>query len=360
MSEPRVVDKALESMFGAETRRGEAETAVLLTLNVFLLLLAYYLLKVAREPLILIGGGAEVKSYAAAGQAVLTIFVAFGYGALARRFDRVRLISVVMAFFVSNLLIFALLESRGVAIGVPFYLWVGVFNMAAIAQFWAFAADIYDEERGKRMFPILGIGSSIGAVAGSRVARLVLPLGPAALMLLAAGILALCIVITVVVDRIERRIHPRTAAVSAAPIGGGDNGFTLLLRDRYLMLLGAFMIIYNWVNTTGEYVLDRTLLAADHPGISAQQFIGSFKADFFLWVNGVGVVLQVLVVSRVIRYLGVRVALFVMPMVSLASYSTLALAPILSFVFVAKVAENSLDYSLQNTTRHALWLITSR
>ena len=65
-------------------------------------------------------------------------------------------------------------------------------------------------------------------------------------------------------------------------------------------------------------------------------------------------------VARVIRHFGVRVALFVMPLVSLASYSTLAIAPVLSIVFAAKVAENSLDYSLQNTARQALWLVTTR
>ena len=70
--------------------------------------------------------------------------------------------------------------------------------------------------------------------------------------------------------------------------------------------------------------------------------------------------LQLFVVSRVIRHLGVRVALFVMPLVSLASYGTLAIAPVLSLVFAAKVAENSLDYSLQNTARQALWLVTTR
>ena len=57
-------------------------------------------------------------------------------------------------------------------IGVPFFIWVGIFNVTMIAaQFWAFAADIYDEEQGKRLFPILGIGSSLGAVVGAEVGR---------------------------------------------------------------------------------------------------------------------------------------------------------------------------------------------
>ena len=344
----------------SETRPGEVGTAILLTLNVFLLLLAYYLLKVAREPLILVGGGgAEVKSYASAGQAVLLIFVAYGYGAIARRVNRLRLISIVTLFYVSNLVLFALLASRDVPIGVPFFIWVGIFNVTMIAaQFWAFAADIYDEERGKRMFPILGIGSSLGAVVGAEVGRHAKTLPPPILMLIAAGLLIICVILTAAVHNREgRRTEDKTAN---QPLAGAASGFSLLLKDRYLLLMGAFILIYNWVNTTGEFVLDKTLLAAAAGQGNPEEFVQAFKGKYFGYVNIIGLALQVLVVSRVIRHLGVRAALFVMPLVSLASYTTLAIAPVLSIVFAAKVAENSLDYSLQNTARQALWLVTTR
>ena len=52
-------------------------------------------------------------------------------------------------------------------IGVAFYIWVGVFNMVAVAQFWAFANDLYTTERGKRLFPLVGIGASLGALVGA-------------------------------------------------------------------------------------------------------------------------------------------------------------------------------------------------
>ena len=55
----------------AEIRPGEGTTAILLTLNLFILLTAYLMIKTVREPLILTQGGAAVKSYAAAGQALL-------------------------------------------------------------------------------------------------------------------------------------------------------------------------------------------------------------------------------------------------------------------------------------------------
>ena len=130
----------------AEVEPGEGVTAALLTLTVFLLLTAYYLLKTAREPLILLHGGAEVKQYAAAGQALLLVVVVNACSALARRVGRQTLIATVYLFFASNLIVFAILARANIVIGVPFFLWVGVFNMTAVSQFWSLAADVYTPE----------------------------------------------------------------------------------------------------------------------------------------------------------------------------------------------------------------------
>jgi AAA family ATP:ADP antiporter len=343
----------------AKVEPGETVTALLLTLNVFLLLTSYYLLKTVREPLILLGGGAEVKSYAAAGQALLLVLTVKGFSRLAQSMGRLRLVTVVTLFFVSNLIVFRLLGKAGVPLGVPFFLWVGVFNVTVIAQFWSFATDLYTPEQGKRLFAIIGIGSSAGAVAGARIARLLFgPLGPFGLMLAAAGILLLALAVTAAAHHTARRRGPVREEAPLAPGGG----FTMLARDRYLQLIAVLVVLLNLVNSTGEYVLDHTLLqaAAAQTAVPAAKFVASFKASYFEWVNVVGMLLQLFVVSRVLRHLGVRVALMVLPAVAMIGYGTLALAPVLSLIFVAKVSENSLDYSLQNTTRQTLFLPTSR
>src|SRR6478735_5981425 len=91
----------------------EVEIVVLMTLTTFLLLTAYYLLKTVREPLILLQGGAEVKLYARAAQAVLMVGVVHVYGQLAQRVGRIRLLSFVFLFFLSNLAVFAALAKAG-------------------------------------------------------------------------------------------------------------------------------------------------------------------------------------------------------------------------------------------------------
>src|SRR5678816_4662371 len=110
----------------------EAPTVALMTLAAFLLLSAYYLLKTVREPLILLSGGAEVKLYARAGQAVIMTGVVYAYGELARRVGRMKLLTIVFLFFVSNLAVFAALARTSVPIALPFFLWVGVFSYTCL------------------------------------------------------------------------------------------------------------------------------------------------------------------------------------------------------------------------------------
>src|SRR5678815_5750539 len=127
-----------------EVHGGEGVTALLLMLNVFLLLAAYYLLKTIREPLILgIPHGAEVKSYSAAATAGLLMLIVPAYSAVASRVSRVKLINGVLLFFIACLITFFVLSQANVAIGIAFFIWVGIFSLMVIAQLWAFANDVY-------------------------------------------------------------------------------------------------------------------------------------------------------------------------------------------------------------------------
>jgi len=362
MSTPSATERVLSRAFRpfAVVDPGEAVGAAVLTLTVFLLLTAYYLLKTAREPLILLHGGAEVKSYASAGQSIVLLFVVRAYGSIASRVGRMKLIAGIFLFFVSNLVVFAVLARADFSIGVAFYLWVGVFNVTAIAQFWSFAADAYNPEQGKRLFAVLGIGSSVGAVAGARIAKALVPLGPAGLMISAAGILVVCVVLFAVIDK---RLGTATKSVSDVdePLAP-DHAFRLLMSDKYLLLIAALALILNWVNSNGEYVLDRTLLASlgDVPAKDATAFIGAFKAEYFAWVNLFGVLLQLFAVSRILTVLGVRNALLFLPAVAFIGYGAMIFFPALGLIRAAKIAENSIDYSLQTTARQALFLVASR
>lgn len=349
----------------ARVDAGEVVTALVMTFTVFVLLTSYYILKTAREPLILMQGGAEVKQYASAGQCLLLIPVVRAYGALAKRVGRMKLVGGVYAFFFVNLLLFAFLSWREVRLGVVFYLWVGIFNVTVIAQFWSFANDIYTPEQGKRLFAVLGIGSSVGAVAGARIAKLLVKAGPPTMMLVAAGLLVACIGLLAFVEARQGRAHAHAKDDEPEAPLGGEQMFRTLMRDRYLLAIGALTLLLNWVNHAGEYMIDRALLDSAHAGalaagVTETQFVGIFKAEYLSYYSIGGVVLQLFAVSRIMRIAGVRRALFLLPLVSFVGYAAIVAFPVLRVVQATKVAENALDYSLQNTVRNALFLVTGR
>lgn len=357
----------------ADVRAGEGTTAILLTLNILIILTAYYITKVVREPLILAGGGAEVKSYSAAGQAILLLGVIPLYSWLANSFSRKKLINIVTLFFVACLVLFYIFSDLK-GIGVIFYLWVGIFSLMVIAQFWSFANDLYTVEAGKRLFAIIAFGASFGAVFGSYFAGLLIePIGVYQLLLVAAALLLLSLIITNHVEAREFKSSGKPATKNQPEDKMGSKGaFKLVWQNKYLLLIGILLLLLNWVNTTGEYILSKIIveeaqatgidsgLTGEQLQLSINLFIGKFYADFFMVVNFIGVMVQLFLVSRILKYFGTRIAIMILPVIAFGGYIILAFYPVLSIVRWAKTAENATDYSLQNTVRHVLFLPTTR
>ncbi len=356
------LDRAL-SLF-TEVRAGEGATAALMLVNIFLLLVCYSVIKTVREPLILLGGGAEVRSYAAAGQALLLMGFVPLYSLVASRVDRLKLIVGVTLFFVACIELFAAAVAAGVPfVGVAFFIWVGIFNISLVAQFWSFANDIYRKEAGSRLFPIIMIGMTAGAPLGSIVAARLFRSGasPEAILQVSAVLLLASIAVYLVVNGREAR----RAEGPAEPLAEG-NGFALVLGNPYLRLIAALVVLLNVVNTTGEYIVARMLtshvqeLALADPGLDKQAFIGAFTGDYQFWVNVTALLLQAFVTSRLVRVRGLQGALLALPLIALGGYAIVAAGAGFAMVRWIKTAENATDYSIMNTARQLLWLPTTR
>ena len=367
-----------------EVRPGEGSKAVLLAVNVFLILTAYYVLKPVREALILGQGSAELKSYVSAGQVLLLAGLVPLYGKFVARLPRIRLINIVTAFFIGCLVLFYILSLFNVPLGIIFFLWIGIFSLMIVAQFWSFANDVYTKEEGERLFPIVGFGASLGAVLGAGIAsQLIGPLGVYQLMLVGAVLLVLQVSITNYLDWKERakgeppqpeaadqeeadELESPEPKEESAPKGGG--AFALVFQTRYLLLIAFLLMFLNWVNTTGEYILGSVVEDAARAavaqgqagGLSVEEFILQFYARFFGVVNLAGVLIQLFLVSRIFKYLGVHIAVMILPCIALGAYAILAFYPILAAIRWAKTAENSTDYSLNNTVRNVLFLPCTR
>jgi AAA family ATP:ADP antiporter len=366
---------------------GELTTTLLLTLNVFLLLAAYYIIKPVRDSLMLESFPAEIKSYLSAAIAVILVFVVKIFAAIASKFSRQKLITLVTTFFISNLVIFYILHLAGIgpgAMGIIFYIWASVFNVLVIAQFWGFANDVYTEDEGKRLFPVIAFGALFGGFAGGKITQALLnPFkkifgqeeGEFQLLILSGIILGICIMMTWIIHfrEVKRAKSKKTEAGSEEeaqaledkPLEKGG-AFKLVFKKRYLLYIAFFVLLLNFVNTNGVYMLDTVAqneaVKAMEAGTvaSTREFFTVFYAGFYNIMNLFAMFVQLFLVSRIFKWFGVRGAVFILPLLSLGGYFILSFGAAVLLTRLVKAMDNGLDYSLMNTTRHSLFLITSR
>jgi ATP:ADP antiporter, AAA family len=348
---------------------GERAPALLMLLNLMIILISYYIIKVVREPLILASpGGAIWKSYSAAAQAVVLMGFIPLYAWFSSKVDRIKLVLGLNIFFLICIELFSLGVKADIPyIGVAFFIWVGIFSLSVIAQFWSLANDIYSEDQGKRLFPLIGIGATLGSPIGSKLASVLFGTGIAAQNIL--HISAILLVVSMLLYWILQKrfiLGTRRKAEQAEAKLSSTNGFTLLFRSRYLLLIAALLLLLNIVNTTGEFILGSKVVnaagnaAAADPTLDKKAFIGSFYGSFFFIVNIVAFLLQAFVVSRIVKYFDIAGVVLMLPLIALGAYTTIALGAGIALIRWMKTAENATDYSVMNTARAMLWLPTSR
>ena len=369
-------------------------------MNVFLLLLAYYILKPLRESLLLVDkDSAVVKSLLGGAQAVLFVFVVKGFSRLASKVPRHVLITWTTSFFISNLVVFFFLHQGGMAVrpmGILFFVWVGIFNYFVIAQFWGFANDLYSDEVGKRTFPLVALGATLGGLVATLpfMKKLRDFLGANwefKLMLIAGIVLVLCIILARTIHRRDVRKTRQDrdkglagaaekARVQEQPLKAGG-GFRLVFKSRYLLLIALMIGLYNFVNATGEFIITTVavnqsiasttaaearsgeVLPAVSPSLPRQtesKAIHNTFMDYQFLTNLIALVIQLVLVSRIFKWVGVGGALLFLPLLALGGYALISFGAVLVLVRWVKALENGTDYSLQNTTKAALFLVTKR
>lgn len=357
-----LVDRVLRLF--SDVRAGEGATALILAFNLFLLMVGYYVVKTVREPLVLVSGGAEMKSYAAAAQALTLMAFVPLYSWFASRVDRMRLITGVIVFFIVCIEAFyAGALARVPLLGFVFYVWVGIFSLATIAQFWSYANDLYDKPTGERLFPVVAVGATAGPPLGTLVTEKLFESGvrPYTMFHITAVLLVVHLALYWLVDKREGgRRGQKARSQERLP---GPGGFTLLLRGPYLRLLAVLLLVLNIVNTTGEYLVGRTVLeaAAGAPTVEAKEaIVGIFYGGYLFWTSVMALLLQAFVVSRMVKYVGIGGIVLALPLVALGTYGVIASGVGLAVLRWAKISENATDYSIMNTARQMLWLPTSR
>lgn len=345
-------------------RPGEGRVIAWLLLNATVIMLAYYLLKPVREALILTEGDAALRTYATGAQALALIILLPFYGMLFRMQRKSLLIQRVYFLLAMGLLIFYALEKLGLNVGFAFYVYAGAVGVMVTSQFWAYATDLFSVRAGQRLFAIIAFGISVGGLLGAQIAKFLYPwLGAGGLMMLSAGLF----LASLPLSRLAGHAVPASARakhISRGPstVTKALGGLGLVFEDKYLLTLAALVVMLNWITTTGEYVMSDYVvqLSLTLPESERQAMIAAFMGDLFSWITILSSTIQLFLVSRIIIFFGVKVAVAIPPLIFAISFLGMTAIPVLIIMKWGVIAIKSLDYSLLNTCRNALLLPASR
>ncbi len=379
-----------EKFFGlfSDIRRDEIRIGSLMMANIFLILTAYYFIKPVREGWLSVSAiqglsKLEVKAYSALAQSLLLFAVLPLYAWLAAVWPRRTLINRVSIFFGCTLVIFWCLQPGLLAeqipfSGVGFYLFVGIFSVTLVAQFWSFAADLYGKKRGKRLFPFVAVGASSGAALGAWIGKYLISTNTMdAFDLILLALLPLSIS-TLMANYCESRGASITnndetetrRQEPAAPDAAG--AYVLIRKHKYIAYTAVMVFLFSWVITSGDNILFAAVQDALQVEYAAyandkteldnliKNATTAFYGDLYFWINLVGLFLQAFIVSRLLAFGGFGLLILATPLVSLASYIAMAVTPVVAVFKVMKIAELSSNYSINNTARNILWLPTSK
>ena len=366
----------------ARFRRALADSPPLLWsfLYFFSLLCGYYVLRPVREAM---GASADVAAvfppamvefFAARGLPLkeLTLQVLFTctflimlalqpvYGALVSRYPRRVFLPVVYGFFIVTLLLFhAAFDSGMPGRGMAFFLWITVFNLFAVAVFWSFMADVYDNVEARRYYGYIGAAGTLGAIAGPMLTRvLVERIGIANLMLVSAGFLLLCVGCLLRLRRYAvQREAARQLASGEVPMGGTVlAGLRLVAREPLLRWMAVLTVFGVGVGT---------LLYNEQAAIVRQFYpdperATAFYANIDLAVNGLTLFVQLLVTRALLSRFGIGPALLIPGVAIIAGYAALAASPLPLLVAVVQVVTRASEFSLAKPARETVYTRVAR
>ncbi|HEX6068383.1 MAG TPA: MFS transporter [Longimicrobiaceae bacterium] len=382
-----------------DVRKGEMAALVWSCAYFFLVLTAYYILRPIRDEMG-VQGGVENLAWLFTGTLVGMLLLHPLYTSLVGRMPRTRFVPFTYRFFILNLVAFFLLfrfseAAHAVWIGRVFFIWVSVFNLFVVSVFWSFMTDLYRPSQSKRLFGIVAVGGTLGAMLGSSItSALAEPLGPINLLLVSALFLEIAARAAMALDREEgaltaaalaepdqdedadrgapatslpaepragepRESETRTAERQGSKVIGGDalEGIRNVMRSPYLLGIAALMLFFT-ISATFLYFQQAALTDVFFGEDSARRT--RFFANIDLIVNALTLVAQVFLTGRMLRWLGVGMSLAFLPLVSVIGFGVLAVAPILGVLVVLQVLRRAGNYAIQRPAREVLYTVMSR
>jgi AAA family ATP:ADP antiporter len=352
-----------------QVRKGEGAAVFASALCFFFILTALMVIRPARESLGM-RRGIEAVRWLFIGTAVVTLAVNPIFALLVSRYRRIVFITATYVFFALSLVGFYLLlvgapGAIGEVSGMVFFVWFSVFNLFSTMVFWALMADRFSLEQSKRLFGVISVGGTLGAIAGPWLAsQLTRPLGTAGLLPVAATSLGIAVVAAWTVTRLQPRSLD-AAAGSGAPrevddraiIGGSAwEGFRAALRSPYLLGISAYVLILTVISTF-IYFTRLQMVAALGNDLDMRT---SVFARIDLYTQLTTLVLQALVTGQLMKRLGVHLTLALLPAIVSFGFVGLAISASLAALVVLQAAFSAIQRAIVRPARETLFTVVSR
>jgi AAA family ATP:ADP antiporter len=332
-------------------------------LYIFSLLSSYYILRPIRDDMG-VAGGIENLPWLFTGTLAGMIAVNPPFAALVARLPRVRFIAVTYRFFISNLLIFALLlnlanAEQNIWLGRVFFIWTSIFNLFVVSVFWALMVDVFDTEQSKRLFGFIAAGATLGGIVGSSVtASLAQQVSPTYLLLISAALIELAVFGVRRLSKLSQALRQQPALRrDEAPIGGSVfSGVTHALKSPYLINVSVYILLFT---------ITSTFLYFQQAEIARQSFADrgartAFFAGVDLWVNVLTLGAQLFLTSRLLRAVGVGWTLAMLPALSILGFGTLASMPTIAVLVAYQVLRRAGNFAFARPTREVLFTVVPR
>lgn len=362
-SSPRL--RLLQRLFNL--RREEIRPALIAALFFFCVLTALMLLRPARDALGMERGIESIR-WLFIGTAVLTLAVNPLFGWLVSRLRRLQFIAATYGFFVLSLCGFwALLMFAPGAVGQRsgqvFYVWFSVFNLFVTMVFWALLADRFSSDQGKRLFPLISVGGTLGAICGPWLtSHLAEPLGTPNLLLVAGGFLLLALATARLLLRAaSEQTSDMPAAVvvtpgETGPIGGSAwAGMRAVFRSRYLTGIAAYILLMSVLATFIYFTRLQMVVAVSDSTDARSAILGNID----MWTQVAVLVLQLTLTGKIIERFGLGLALAILPAVTALGFIGLAFYGSFVVLILLEATNRAVQRGLARPAREALFTVVS-
>ncbi|MBV8167878.1 MAG: MFS transporter [Alphaproteobacteria bacterium] len=336
-------------------------------LTIFSVMTSYYIMRPMRDQMG-VAGGVNQLQWLFTGTLAGMLLVNLPFGWLVKKLPRSRFIALSYRFFALNILVFAgalylATPEQTVWIGRVFFIWASVYNLFVISLFWQLNVDLFTPEQGKRLFGFIAAGASVGAVSGSTItATLAKVASPTALLIGAAVLLEVAVFSAGRLAKLSPALRQAPTPDAAArgderAIGGSMwAGITHIVRSPYLATLSLFMLLFA-ITSTFVYFEQAAIVRDNFPDRASQT---QFFATIDLAVNALTLATQLFFTGRIVGWLGVPVALALLPAISIAGFSVLAAMPGVAAIAVFQVIRRAGDYAIARPTREVLFTVVAR